>query len=222
MKYQYFFLAFTAFLLSNCTTKKDDNYSYKLESFATSMRDKYGVDFHKRVEFHELNSFSDSINGSYIGNYKFEDYYGNELELLTDSKPILLESFASWCAPCITSIPALNQLSKDYPDVRFIILAHDTPNKLEKYAKQINPNIHLVPSENQVNANQFIKLEVGEFQSVFPYPTTFTIDANGIIQNVLIGAPRAGNFGGMTISEKEVHEANILRLSRELDKLVSR
>ncbi|MGM0582019.1 MAG: TlpA family protein disulfide reductase [Bacteroidota bacterium] len=222
MKPKHFLFAFTFILLSNCISKENEKYADKLETFAASMKNKYGVEYQDRVEFYELNSFSDSIEGVPIGNYSFKDYYGNEIDLLTDSKPVLLESFASWCAPCISSIPALNQLSKDYPEVRFIVLAHDTPDKLKKYADQFNSNIHLVPSEKEVNAGKLLKLEVGEFQSVFPYPATISIDANGIIQNVLLGAPRSGTFGGMKVIEEEVHEANMLRLSRELDKIVSK
>jgi len=199
----------------------EDEYAIKLESFEASLQNKYGLEYQKRIKFYELNSFRDSITGLKVGNYKFKDYYGNEIELLSGSKPVLLESFASWCAPCISSIPALNQLSKDYPNVRFVIVAHDTPGKLKKYAKEINSGIHLVPSAKEVNASNFIKLQVGEFKSVFPFPTSFFIDGDGIIQKTLIGAPRAGAYGGRTITEEEVHEANMLRLSRELDKLVA-
>ncbi|WP_375578269.1 TlpA disulfide reductase family protein [Marivirga tractuosa] len=222
MKPKYFLFAFTFFLLSNCNSKEDEKYADKLEDFAVSMKNKYGAEYQDKVEFYELNSFSDSINGVPIGNYSFKDYYGNEINLLTASKPVLLEFFASWCAPCISSIPALNKLSLEYPEVRFIVLAHDTSDKLKKYADQFNSNIHLIPSDKEVNAGKLLKLEVGEFQSVFPFPATFSIDANGIIQNVLLGAPRSGTFGGIKVTEEEVHEANLLRLRRELDKIVSK
>lgn len=222
MKPKYYLLIFIVFLLSNCVSTEDEKYSDKLEEFAVSMKNKYGAEYQDKVEFYELNSFSDSINGVPIGNYSFKDYYGNEIDLLIDSRPVLLESFASWCSPCVSSIPALNQLSTEYPEVRFIVLAHDTPDKLQKYADQFNSNIHLIPSDKEVNAGKLLKLEVGEFQSVFPFPATFSIDANGIIQNVLLGAPRSGTFGGMTVTEEEVHEANMLRLRRELDKIVSK
>lgn len=222
MRLQHFLFAFIFFLLSNCISKENEKYADKLEEFASSMKDKYGVEYQDRIEFYELNSFSDSINGVAIDNYSFKDYYGNEIDLLIDSRPVLLESFASWCSPCISSIPALNQLSKDYPEVRFIVLAHDTPNKLKNYVDQFNSNIHLIPSEKEVNAGKLLKLDVGEFQSVFPFPATFSIDANGVIQNVLLGAPRAGTFGGIKVTEEEVHEANMLRLTRELDKIVSK
>ena len=168
-----------------------------------------------------MNNFRDSLVGAQIGNYKFQDYYGSNVNLLEDSKPVLLESFASWCAPCISSIPALNKLSEDYPQVRFVVVAHDTPDKLKEYAKKFNSNIHVIPSEREVNASGFIKLEVGEFQSVFPFPATISISSNGKIQNVLLGAPRAGTYGGKTITLEEVHEANMMRLSRVLDKLIS-
>jgi thiol-disulfide isomerase/thioredoxin len=221
MKVRYFFIAFIFMISSNCSTHVNDEYKDKLESFATSLKNKYGTNFQRKVEFYELNHFTDSVEGAKIGNYEFNDYYGNKINLLEDSRPVLLESFASWCAPCISSIPALNQLSKDYPNVRFIVLTHDTSDKLEGYAKKFSSNINLIPSESEINASGFVKLKVGEFQSIFPFPATYTIDSDGIIQNVLLGAPRAGNFGGQTITMEEVHEANMLRLSRELDKLVS-
>lgn len=101
-------------------------------------------------------------------------------------------------------------------------MAHDTPDKLGKYADQLNSRIHLVPSDSIVNASKVIKLKVGQFQSIFPFPTTFFIDSKGVIENVLIGGPRAGTFGGKTYTEEEVHETNLKRLGRELDHLISK
>ncbi|MGJ3235990.1 TlpA family protein disulfide reductase [Marivirga sp.] len=221
MKCRYCFLVLIFIIFSNCSSSLNDEYKDKLESYALSLQNKYGTNFQDKVEFFELDHFTDSIEGARIGNYKFQDYDGNIINLLEDSRPVLLESFASWCAPCVSSIPALNQLSQAYPNVRFIVLTHDTADKLAEYAKEFNTNIHLVPSETEINASGFIKLQVGEFQSIFPFPATFTIHSDGIIENVLLGAPRAGNYGGKTVTLKEVHEANMLRLSRELDKLVS-
>lgn len=221
MKCRYCFLALIFFIFLNCSTSDNNEYKDNLESYTSFLQNKYGTNFQDQVEFFELDHFTDSIEGVHIGNYKFQDYDSNLINLLEDSRPVLLETFASWCAPCLSSIPALNQLSQDYPNVRFIVLTHDTADKLAEYAKDFNSNIHLVPSESEINASGFIKLQVGEFQSIFPFPATFIIRSDGIIENVLLGAPRAGNYGGKTVTLKEVHEANMLRLSRELDKLVS-
>ncbi|WKK75100.1 TlpA disulfide reductase family protein [Marivirga salinae] len=219
MKYLFISLLFIFF---SCSSPEKDEYTLKLESFIEASQHIYNDQADELLEYSDISAFTDSIIGTSMGNYQFQDYYGNDVDLLTDSKPVLLESFASWCAPCISSIPALNQLSEDYPEVRFIILAHDTPDKLEKYADQLNSRIHFIPSDSIVNASKVIKLKVGGVQSIFPFPTTFSIDAKGVIQNVMIGGPRAGTFGGRTYTEEEVYETNLERLGRELDHLISK
>jgi thiol-disulfide isomerase/thioredoxin len=219
MKYLFIPLLFIFF---SCSTPQKDEYTLNLEGFVEASQHIYGGKADDLLTFADISAFSDSIVGTSIGNFQFQDYYGNDVDLKTNSKPVLMESFASWCSPCISSIPALNQLSEDYPEVRFIILAHDTSDKLEKYANQLNPEIHLIPSDSIVNASNVIKLKVGRFQSIFPFPATLSIGADGVIQNVMIGGPRAGTYGGKTTTEEEVFEINMERLGRELDHLISK
>ena len=41
----------------------------------------------------------------------------------TTGKVLLIDFWASWCAPCKASFPALNSLQKDYGDKGFLVLA---------------------------------------------------------------------------------------------------
>jgi thioredoxin 1 len=44
-----------------------------------------------------------------------------ELEKLkTSGQPLLVDYFATWCGPCKTLVPRLEDLEGDYPNVKFV------------------------------------------------------------------------------------------------------
>ncbi|HSP06757.1 MAG TPA: TlpA disulfide reductase family protein [Acidobacteriota bacterium] len=49
------------------------------------------------------------------------------LKLPSAGKIVVLNFWATWCAPCRTEIPALNRLHDRYPDARFIGINVDDP-----------------------------------------------------------------------------------------------
>jgi thioredoxin 1 len=41
-------------------------------------------------------------------------------ELQLDGNKLVVDFWAKWCGPCKTLIPRLEQMEKDYPNVKFI------------------------------------------------------------------------------------------------------
>ena len=69
---------------------------------------------------------------AFTGNNAIQQNEGNQI--------LLVEIFASWCPGCKNIQPALDQLAKDLPDIKFIKLDVSTPSKAEvsnKIAKEL-------------------------------------------------------------------------------------
>ena len=72
-----------------------------------------------------------------IQNFSFEDINGkkiNTAELLKKG-PIVLDFWATFCAPCMKSLPAYNKLAIEYPNITFIAVSSDSPRAKDKVIK---------------------------------------------------------------------------------------
>lgn len=62
-----------------------------------------------------------------VFNRSFDDLQGNEQKFSNYlGQPILLNFWASWCAPCVREMPLLDDLHKQHPELVIIGLAVDT------------------------------------------------------------------------------------------------
>ena len=83
-----------------------------------------------------VNISSYSTMGQSIFNNTFVDIDGNEVQLseMKGEKLTVLDFWATWCKPCIKSIPKLIQLSEEFKDsgVNFIGVNVDSPRNSSK------------------------------------------------------------------------------------------
>jgi peroxiredoxin len=98
---------------------------------------------------------------------------------------VILNFWASWCPPCRAEMPAFNQVFSEYQDHDLVILAVNATNQdsvlaASDFAKSNQLTFQILFDHSG---------DVGELFNVYSLPTTFFIDKNGIIQNVLIGGP---------------------------------
>jgi cytochrome c biogenesis protein CcmG, thiol:disulfide interchange protein DsbE len=95
-------------------------------------------------------------------------------------KVVVLNFWASWCAPCIQEIPDLNQLQRQMPQL--VVLAVDLDEDPDAY--------HQFLSEHRVD---FLTIRDPHRSSnalygTFRYPESFVIDRNGQIRRKFISA----------------------------------
>jgi len=95
-------------------------------------------------------------------------------------KVVLLNFWATWCAPCVQELPGLLQLHRERPDIA--ILAVSVDEDADAYTSFIaERHVNLItvrdPSESAA------KLYHSE-----AWPETYIIDKNGIIRRKLVGA----------------------------------
>jgi cytochrome c biogenesis protein CcmG/thiol:disulfide interchange protein DsbE len=113
--------------------------------------------------------------------------FGGDRYTLSDlrGKPVLINFWASWCPPCRSEMPAIQNVFDEFQDQGFVILA-----------------VNSTDQDNLGNAITFAQIRkltfpilldrdgsVGDLYEVRSLPTTFFVDPNGLIQDVVVGGP---------------------------------
>lgn len=107
-------------------------------------------------------------------NFELIDISGKEIHL-TDKrgKVILLNFWASWCAPCVKEIPSMNRLAESFDSNKFEIVSvnfKESPDVIAAFFKKVQVDFPvLIDLEGKV-ANQY---------EIFAFPSSFIIDAQG-------------------------------------------
>ncbi len=96
-------------------------------------------------------------------------------------KPVVLNFWATWCAPCVEEIPSLVAMQKRLGD-SVVVLAVSTDQDAEAYRKFTQKNMQGVltvrDGKNYSNA----------LYGTFAFPETYIIDREGVIRRKFIGA----------------------------------
>ena len=93
---------------------------------------------------------------------------------LTGGRPVIVNFFASWCAPCVLEAPVLKQLSEQPGVVIYGVVYKDDPAKTRTFlAKYGNPFSRI---------NNDPDGRVGIDWGLTGVPETFVIDGQGIIR----------------------------------------
>ena len=71
-----------------------------------------------QIEVYSLNGEKDDLN-KYVG------------------KPMVVNFWATWCAPCMKEMPNLEKTKKELGDkVNFVLISDETPDKIESFTKR--------------------------------------------------------------------------------------
>ncbi len=91
-----------------------------------------------------------------VPDFKFTTLKGNESNLSSlKGKVVLINFWASWCAPCIEEIPSMIKLAEKYGDqIEIIAISADAEiaevnNFLKSFPEIEKPNIHIVWDEKK-------------------------------------------------------------------------
>ena len=97
---------------------------------------------------------------------------------------VLLNFWATWCAPCVEELPAMDRLAAELADAPFTLLAANVGDPSETIDAFLD-RVGLDPSFTVVrDADGRAARDWG----LFAYPTTFLIDASGRATHVRLGA----------------------------------
>lgn len=225
-------LPIVGFLLIQCSSFQRENerhpkYSATVDIFLDDMQDKYETNYKDSIKWEDLMGFSSSLKGVKMDDFEFVSVHNEEINMGSINKPIFLKATASWCAPCVTAIPALNDLAATYDGrVEFILITHDTYDKALEFSKKFDKRIKIVPSTATINALEPVKLKSGEFKSLLPFPTSYCIDEENYIREVITGGLRVGSFtsSGETITTtyEDAYNYNMQKFGGEIEKLLEK
>ena len=96
-------------------------------------------------------------------------------------KPVLLNFWASWCAPCVEEMPSLLQLQKQMGDKATVLaISLDSDDSAYKqFVRDHNVDLLTVRDPKQISNTLY---------GTFKFPETYVIDKNGVIRRKFIGA----------------------------------
>jgi peroxiredoxin len=95
-------------------------------------------------------------------------------------KVVLLNFWASWCAPCIVELPSLQQFHREHPEYPILAVSIDEDaGAYQRFLIQRHVDFITVRDPQQTAAGKY---------GTTGWPETFVIDAQGRIRRRFIGA----------------------------------
>jgi peroxiredoxin len=93
---------------------------------------------------------------------------------------VLLNFWATWCAPCVVELPSLLQLHQDQPGLAILAVSIDEdPDAYSRFLVRRSVNLITVRDPNQSAAKLF---------HTEMWPETYVIDSQGVIRRKFVGA----------------------------------
>jgi cytochrome c biogenesis protein CcmG, thiol:disulfide interchange protein DsbE len=102
-------------------------------------------------------------------------------------QPVLVNLWATWCPPCRAEMPAIEKVYNDYKDQGLVVLAvnmtaQDTSSNITPFIDEYGLTFPVLLDEDNSVASAY------QLRSL---PSSFFIDRDGIIREVVIGGPMA-------------------------------
>ncbi len=116
-------------------------------------------------------------------NFELQNLDGQSISLSSlKGKPVLVNFWATWCTPCVSEMPYLQEIHEDWSDRGLMVLAiniGDSASEAEQFLQEHNLSLPVLLDTKKVIAPKY---------GIRYIPTTFFIDKDGIVRNKIIGA----------------------------------
>jgi len=97
-------------------------------------------------------------------------------------QPIVVNFWATWCAPCVREMPELDALQKKYPDIRFVGIGVDSAANIQKFVEKVQVSYPLwVIGAGAIDTLRKLGNPAGGL------PFTIVFNADGSINRKILG-----------------------------------
>jgi len=115
--------------------------------------------------------------------FSLPDMNGRKVDLVSfKGQVIVIEFWATWCAPCKEEIPLLNQIHKEYREKGVVIIGisldRKPPQEVRKFLDQLQVEYTNVMGDEETFERYCQRAKLGPIRGI---PATFVIDRNGQI-----------------------------------------
>ena len=143
--------------------------------------------------------FADWV-GKAVPDFTVTDLNGEKLQASAlRGRRVVLDFWATWCPPCRMEIPHYIRLANETPPDELLIvgISSEDTKTLKRFVDKEGINYPIVSADNLP----------APFDSISAIPTTFFVDRNGRIQNVVVGYHDYEALKKMALAEDQKVEA---------------
>ena len=112
------------------------------------------------------------------------DINGNSVEIKKGKTPLVINLWATWCAPCIEELPSLSALAdREGREGLVVAVTTESLEKVRRFVKSAFPDLSLhlkIVSVSRREQNQFFPAD--------NLPVTYLFDRNGLLVRKVTGA----------------------------------
>jgi len=121
--------------------------------------------------------------GNVAPDFQLQNLDGQSITLSgLKGNPVLINFWATWCQPCVSEMPHLQEINNEWSDKGLVVLAinwGESAAQVEQFLQAHNLSLPVLLDTKKVVAQKY---------GIRAFPTTFFIDKDGIIQVKVIGA----------------------------------
>ena len=124
-----------------------------------------------------------SANPLALYNARLPGLDGQEFLLNTlKGRPVVVNFWATWCAPCVQEMPYLDAIAKERPEIAFVGIGIDTAQNIIQFVAKLPVSYQLLVAGH---AGIAMVRELGNSAGGLPFTVLF--DANGSIFDSILG-----------------------------------
>jgi thiol-disulfide isomerase/thioredoxin len=164
-----------------------DAYDYKivdkiiLQNLIDSLQESGLSDAVRSFATESINLIEYRLLNKKIIDFEFPNRNGELVKLSSlNDKIVIIELWATWCAPCIKEMPKIPGLRRRNPNVEFYSISVDkTQDKMHKFVDKNKYDWPIV-----FGGDQEQNKELWDYLNIVAIPKYYTVDREGIVINV--------------------------------------